>query len=216
MKNYRKMKQKLIVTMFFVLCTIFIGHTQNIEIMPYSSFQWGGKVKFYEGQVKFHESANYGIAMHINTPKGTAIQLEYLRQPTSIDVIEYGIIADRFDTYEVAMDWYQLGIIKQLPMGKLIPFGGITAGVVHFNPRTNEVDDQVKFSLTGQVGLKYFISDKIGIHMHVRMLMPVQWGGFGFYTGSGGSGTTVSAGSEIIQGDIGGGLIFRLGQKSEE
>lgn len=209
------MKQKIFVTVLIVLCSVYIGYTQKVEIMPYSSFQWGGKVKFYDGEVKFHESANYGIAMNINTPKGTAVQLEYMRQPTAIDVREYGTIIDRLDTYDVNMDWYQLGMLKQLPMGKVVPFAGITAGVVHFNARTNEVDDQVRFSLTGQLGLKYFITDKIGIKMHVRMLMPVQWGGFGFYFGSGGSGTTVSAGSEVIQGDVGGGLIFRLGQKSE-
>ena len=210
------MKHKIIVTVLFVLCNVYLGYTQSIDIIPYSSFQWGGKVKFYDGQVKFHESANYGIAMNINTPRATAIQLEYMRQPTTIDVWEYGIFEDWYERYDVNMDWYQLGFLKQLPQGNLVPFGGISLGVVHFNARTNEVDDQVRFSLTGQIGLKYYITDKIGIRLHARMLMPVQWGGFGFYFGSGGSGTTVGAGSEIIQGDVGGGLVFRLGKKSEQ
>jgi hypothetical protein len=44
------------------------------------------------------------------------------------------------------------------------------------------------------------------------MLIPTQWGGGGFYFGTGGSGVSVSGGSTLLQGDVSIGLVMRLGQ----
>ncbi len=184
---------------------------QEIELIPYASFHWGGKLQFYNGEINFQSSANYGLAINVVMPTGTAIQVEYMNQPTSFDARYYDGTGTEYQNYPVNNNWFQVGAIQQMDKGPLQPFGGVTLGALYFNPRTNEVADAWKFAMTGQIGLKYYINDKIGIRLHGGILMPIQWAGFGFYFGSGGSGTSVNAGSYIIQGQIGGGLIFRLG-----
>ncbi|MBS0000377.1 MAG: hypothetical protein KFF73_15455 [Cyclobacteriaceae bacterium] len=50
----------------------------------------------------------------------------------------------------------------------------------------------------------------MGIMVHARLLLPVQWFDAGFSMGTGGAGAGITTGSSIIQGDIGGGLVISL------
>lgn len=200
-----------------IVCLLFAGTImgQQLELSPYAGFEWGGKLRYSNGEVRFNSSENYGIAMNLLIPGGRSLQLEYFHQPTNIDVRYYDFTGPDFRRYDVNLNWFQAGAMQQIDLGGPVqPFGGITLGAAYFSPRTNEIQDVWKFAMTGQVGLKYYLSDKVGIRLHLRMLVPIQWAGFGFYFGSGGSGTTVNAGSYLIQGDVGGGLIFRLGPSS--
>jgi len=56
-----------------------------------------------------------------------------------------------------------------------------------------------------------WFSDRIGIRLQGRLLMPLYFAGAGVYFGSGGSGLSVGAGSTILQGDLTAGLIIGLG-----
>ncbi len=208
------MKIKLIALLLPALFLIKPAQAQTLELIPYASFQWGGKLRFYDGEVRFNSSENFGVALNLNLPGNRAFLVEYLNQPTSVDVLFYEFLGSDSRRYKVNMNWFQAGAMQQIDMGDVVPFGGITLGAVYFHPRTNELEDAWKFAMTGQVGMKYFLNEKVGIQMHLRMLVPIQWAGFGFYFGSGGSGTSVNAGSYLIQGDVGGGLVFRLGTGS--
>jgi hypothetical protein len=42
-------------------------------------------------------------------------------------------------------------------------------------------------------------------------MLPMFFGGVGFYFGTGGSGLSLNSYSAIVQGDFNGGLIFKLG-----
>ena len=63
-----------------------------------------------------------------------------------------------------------------------------------------------------QTGTNLYLSKRIGFRVHGRLNFPVQFNGFGFYAGSGGSGLAASAGAYFIQADIGAGLIIRLSE----
>jgi hypothetical protein len=189
---------------------------QNLEIIPYMSYQFGSKLRFYEGELKFQAGENYGIALNYGLPRGTVLQLEYFGQSTSLDVRLYDQLGPDFQAYPVNMHWIQAGGMQEFDFYPLVPFAGLTLGGLNFNPRTNELQDTWKFAVTGQVGLKYFLSERIGVRLHARLLMPIQWAGFGVSIGTGGVGTGINAGSYIFMGDIGGGLIFNLGPLGKE
>jgi hypothetical protein len=204
------MKRIFLLSVFlFSIAQLTFG--QNLEIIPYMSYQWGGKMEFYEGDMKFQSSENYGIALNYGLPSGTILQLEYMNQSTSLDVRLYEELGSDYKSYPVSMNWIQVGGLQGFDFYPLVPFAGITLGALNFNPRTNELQDAWKFALTGQLGLKYYFSERIGIRLHARLLMPIQWAGFGVSIGTGGAGAGINAGSYIFQGDIGGGLIFNLG-----
>ena len=205
------MKTKFYLSLLLIALTGSLV-AQNIELTPYTSYHFGGKINYYGGDAKFNDGQNYGIGLNIKTSFGASVQLEYMRQSTSFKYRHIEYTDYNYITHPVDMDWYQIAFLKYVEYGKLEPYGGISLGALNFLPRTNEVDETWKFAMTAQVGIKYFINDKIGIRLHARMLMPIQWGGFGIYAGSGGVSTGVSAGSYIVQGDLGGGLVFRLGK----
>ena len=203
---------KRIVLLSAVLLSLApLTFAQNLEIIPYMSYQWGGKLNFYNGDMQFQSGENYGIALNYSVPNGTVFQLEYMNQPTTLDVQLYGQLGSDYKSYPISMNWIQAGALQGFDFYPLVPFAGLTVGAVNFNPRTNELEDSWKFGLTGQIGLKYFFSERIGIRLHARVLMPIQWAGFGVSIGTGGAGAGINAGSYIFQGDIGGGLIFNLG-----
>jgi opacity protein-like surface antigen len=188
------------------------AYSQSIEISSYYGYQFGGDFRSYEGDVKFNSSENFGFTLGIKSPYETMVQLEYLLQPTDM-VVRFYNSQQGTERIKINMNWYQLVFIKEFGYGKMVPYGGIGFGAVHANPVKNEFDDRWKFSMTGKVGFKYFITKKIGLDFHARMLVPIQFGGFSFYAGSGGSGTSVNLGSSILQGDFGAGLILKLGKE---
>lgn len=204
------MKRNILLSAL-LLSMVTLSSAQNLEIMPYMSYQWGGKLNFYEGDIRIQSSENYGIALNYTIPRGTILQLEYFNQSTNIDVRLYEELGGNYQSYPVSMSWIQVGGLQGFDFYPLVPFAGMTLGAMNFNPRTNELQNSWKFAVTGQVGLKYYLSERIGIRLHARLLMPIQWAGFGVSIGTGGIGTGISAGSYIFQGDIGGGLIFNLG-----
>lgn len=204
------MKRSILLSAL-LLCIVTLSSAQNLEIMPYMSYQWGGKLNFYEGDMRIQSSENYGIALNYTIPRGTILQLEYFNQSTNIDVRLYEELGGTYQSYPVSMSWIQVGGLQGFDFYPLVPFAGITLGAMNFNPRTNELQDSWKFAVTGQIGLKYYFTERIGIRIHARLLMPIQWSGMGVSIGTGGLGAGINMGSYIFQGDIGGGLIFNLG-----
>lgn len=204
------MKRSILLSAL-LLCIVTLSSAQNLEIMPYMSYQWGGKLNFYEGDIRIQSSENYGIALNYTIPRGTILQLEYFNQSTNIDVRLYEELGGTYQSYPVSMSWIQVGGLQGFDFYPLVPFAGITLGAMNFNPRTNELQDSWKFAVTGQIGLKYYFTERIGIRIHARLLMPIQWSGMGVSIGTGGVGAGINMGSYIFQGDIGGGLIFNLG-----
>ena len=203
--------KRLILLPAFLICMGSLTMAQNLEIIPYMSYHWGGKLNFYEGDIRFKSSENYGIALNYTIARGTIIQLEYFNQSTDLEVRLYEELGGTYQSYPVNMSWIQVGGLQGFDFYPLVPFAGITLGAMNFNPRTNELENSWKFALTGQLGLKYYFTERIGVRIHARLLMPVQWSGFGVGIGTGGIGAGFNMGSYIFQGDIGGGLVFNLG-----
>jgi hypothetical protein len=89
-----------------------------------------------------------------------------------------------------------------------IGFGGLGAAIFD----ADGFDSHTVFAFTAGLGAKFNAGEKMGIRIQSRMLIPTQWGGGGFYFGTGGSGVSVSGGSTLLQGDVSIGLVMRLGQ----
>ncbi len=187
-----------------------LAKSQEVQLIPFAGYQWGGKIYYSTGEIKIDDSKNYGIAMNVLIPGGRALHLEYMQQPTTFELRDYVYTSGELEEYPVNLNWMQIGAMQHVMAGNVMPYAGLTLGALYANPRTSTIEDVWKFSFTLQLGLKYYINDKIGIRIHGGMLVPVQYTGFGLYFGSGGASTGVTTSSTILQGEIGGGLIFRL------
>ena len=102
-----------------------------------------------------------------------------------------------------------------MDMDNIKPYGSFTLGTTYFIPQSaaGEItySDSWKFSVTLGGGVKIWMSDRVGIRLHGRLMLPMFWGGAGFSVGTGGAGFTVGASTSMVQGDLGAGLIIALG-----
>jgi len=205
------MIKRILLFLAALLCYTSIIQGQSFEITPYASYTFGGTTPTRYGELKVRESDAYGGAFDVLLPSNFAIQLGYWRQATMAEHRSYA-----FPQYNenamLTMDWYQIGGYKVVPVNeKVSPFGGITLGATNFILESENQINEWSFAVTLQGGVKFYLNDRLGLRLHARLLMPLQWSGFGFYAGSGGAGAGVNAGTYFVQGDVGGGLIIRLG-----
>lgn len=174
---------------------IELGYTYN--------YQFGGKTYAYTGngrytELKVNDSDSHAFSLSIPAKWNTRLELAFFNQSTQV----YGDYS--FGSEDVDMRYYQIGVLKEMPKGNLIPYGAFSLGALEVDPTNG--DSVWKFAITLGGGLKYYFTKNIGLKLEARMMAPIAYGGI--YLGTGGSGASVN--SVTLQGYIGGGVTFAL------
>jgi len=184
----------------------------RIELTPISGYSLNGHVNLYRAKFKMENAAHYGGIISLELAPGTMGEFSYTRSKTTARYDEF-LTGNRTD-YDMAIDYFHLGSVKELSDGPVVPFGMMSAGITWFNMTSHGVSDHVSFSAALGGGVKFFFSDRIGIRLQGRLLLPMYFSGGGLFVGIGSGGTSsgvsVSTGVLAVQGDFSGGLIIRL------
>lgn len=196
--------------MIAIAMSIISAEAQNIEIIPQVNYTFGGRIYGQFGDLKIQDSESYGISLNI-VKDDFSIQLEYFYQPTTGAYRDY-FKPEMSQTSDLNINWYHLGARKRFNTSeKVVPFAGGSVGLTHFVLDSSPTGyDELAFSISLQAGTNIYFSDRVGLRLHSRLLVPIQFTGFGFYAGTGGSGLSATAGSYFLQADIGAGLVIRL------
>jgi hypothetical protein len=190
------------------------GTGGHIEMTPFVGYQLNGRIDFYEGDFKMDNAMSYGGMLSVQVGPGVFGEFSYSRSDTKGTYRPYlGI--DSYE-YDMAINYFQLGGIKTLGQGPVKPFGLFSGGATWFKMKDDYVDDEVVFSVALGGGLKVDLSDRIGLRLQGRMLMPlyIHGGGFFFGIGPGGPSSGISFNSTLLtlQGDFTGALVIKLGR----
>ncbi len=191
----------------------------RIEINPFGGYLLGGSVKFYEGKFKIENNACYGGNMSVLLGNGNHLEIGYTRMDTKGNWEPYSAFMDDYPrkTIDVAVNYLQIGEVKELELDNeaIKPYGVFSLGTTWFHPKVDNGEDEWLFSVSAGLGLKYFFTERIGIRVQARLLLPLVFDGAGFYMGIGtggvSSGVGVTSTAPIVQGDFTGGLVFVLG-----
>jgi len=205
------MKVRLLL---FALVAGFLANAQGnaIEIQPYVGFQFGNTLHAYEGQVKTQDGLDWGGTVNIELRPGVYLELMYSRMETSMQLDRYyGISNPPFDA---TIQYFHIGGLVEQSIGQVTTFGVFTLGAVDYNPDLASYSNETQFSIAFGGGVKYFFSDNIGIRLQARALMPLYFGGFGLFCGTGGCSGGAYTSSYTFAGDLTAGLILRLGGSS--
>jgi len=218
------MKIKLLRLLFLSSLIVFISlssiSAQKFEITPFYGYGFNGKVTGYYGDLNLRNDAIYGGSLDITIQPGMQLELFYSRSDTRADYIEF-----RGPTYkltDLSINYFQIGVVRHaMKKDNIVVYGVGSLGATLLSPSGepyNEYTDEQLyfedwwlFSLTLGGGAKIFLSDRIGIRLEARLMMPITWAGGGFMVGSGGSGFYLGGGSAILQASLMGGLIIALG-----
>lgn len=205
-------KYRIIVFALLILLPAGIFAQGKFEITPFGGYMFGGKFRFYEGELKIQDAANYGGIIDIEVAPDTKFEILWSQMQTSARFRPYyGYDYISSDPFNLTVNYFQIGGVREVDNGNVRPFGALTFGAAYFKPTTRSLPDHWQFAVTIGGGAKIWFSDHIGIRLQGRLMMPMYFAGVGGYFGTGGSGLTVGASSSVIQGDFTGGLIFSFG-----
>lgn len=219
----KQINSQLFKTLFLLVLigSIFTSNTlaQKLEITPFYGYHFAGKVTGYSGDLNIRDAGMYGLMLDINVQKGMQVELYYSRTDTRADFVEY-----RGPTYkltDISVNYFQLGFLRTVKKMKNTEMYGIfSLGASLFSPSGqpyDEIEEDVYFedwwffAMTVGGGAKVWFSERVGLRLEGRLMMPITWAGGGFMVGSGGGGFYLGGGSAILQASVTAGLMVRLG-----
>lgn len=205
------MKSSLLL---FALSIGFFAHAQNnaIEIQPYVGFQFGNTLHANEGQLKTRDGLDWGGTLNFEVRPGVYLELMYSNMKTSMRLDQY--FGPTRPSFDATIQYFHIGGLAEKSIGQVTPFGLFTLGAVDYNPDLPNYSNETQFSIAFGGGIKYFVTDNIGIRLQARGLMPLHFAGFGLFCGSGGCSGGAYTSSYTFAGDLTAGLILRLGGSS--
>lgn len=215
MKNRFKIIGLILITVSIILPSLSFAQSK-IELTPFVGYQFGGKMRFYEGELKVQDDLNYGLLVDIALAPDTYLEIYWSQMQTSAKFTPYygySYLDYLSEPFDININYIQIGGVQEVDIDNdmIKPFGAFTLGTTYFSPQENGYQDSWQFSVTLGGGAKIWFSDRVGIRLQGRLLMPLYFAGGGVYFGTGGSGLSVGAGSTILQGDFTAGLMIGLG-----
>jgi hypothetical protein len=203
----RKLTRSLTVigVIFLMAQPIIAQPTITLEV--FGGWLWTGKAG-QNNNIKVDDKGNYGVRAGVSPSSEILVEFEWNHTDTRLSW--YDVLTNTNEEEDVAMNYYMIGINKHMAEGPAVPYGLLNLGVLNVKGQTlNFSENWFTVGLGG--GLKYYMSDRIGIRLQARLLLPMQFAGIGFGCGGGGCSSGVSAYTSTIQGDFTGGVILRLG-----
>ncbi len=197
-----------------------LSQDKGIEIGGTYSYMWAGSCHLYQGEIQMEDGSQWGGFASFSLRPDTKLELSYLNSQSNAKFYAYSYIPQDFPQLNdvntpVTIQYFQLGSIYQIDKGKASPFFGVYLGAAYFHPTGTApkgvtYSDKWNFAMSFAGGVKLYASDKFGIRLQGRLLLPMYFSGGSMYVGTGGAGVAVGAGIPIVQGDVGVGIFLRL------
>lgn len=212
--------KKILVFALVLICTQDL--MAQVEISGFGGWLWTGKIPAWRQDIKVSDKGNYGAAIGYYIREEMLVQFEWNHTDNSATFREYNLDGSLGDIYNVPLrlNYYMLGFNYLVTYNEpIVPYGIVNLGILsaQSDPYSNVSGNSNTYFAAGLGGgLRYYVSDRIGIKLQARLLLPMQFGGVGFGcgigTGGAGCGAGVSTYTNIIQGDFTGGIVLKLGE----
>ena len=198
--------------LFIALLFPVLSFSQGAEIVPFVGYMFGGSVNYYEGKYKITDGMDYGVSVLVPIQQVVDLEINYTRMDSEGKFtanLGYPGYTDKQTS--MSTNYFQIGAVKAITLQnpKVVPFGSFSLGATWFD--FADYEDTWLFSITAGLGAKFMFSDRVGIMVRGRFMLPMFFGGVGFYAGTGGSGLSLNSYGAIIQGDFNAGLIIKIG-----
>jgi hypothetical protein len=195
------------VALLFVAVSPLAAQT-TLEITPTAGYRFGGTVDNDNGQFSASSDVAWGGTIGYRVKPDGLIELVYSRQPTTVSFAPD--TAARFVVGDAAIEYLQLGGALEFghdPNTK--PFFALTIGGTHFAPQATGLHDEYVFSFGAALGLKTYLSRRIGLRAQGRLWMSTLSADSQFWcTLPGGCVIHASNGVFFTQGEFSGGVMF--------
>jgi hypothetical protein len=208
-KNYNS-----ILLFFFTIAILFSSEVlAQTEIFGFGGYMTYSSVPVREGDLKFDDGPNYGFGIDIGIQRGVFVELNYTQNQTSVRLQRFNGPTEQL--FDMNTHYFQIGAqyeFKKSPKQKAFPYTLATLGATLFDAKDASLTDEWRFSVAFGGGGKFYLSDKIGLRLQARMLIPMTFSGGGMWCGTGGCGAAIGAWTPLVQFDFTVGVFIKLGR----
>lgn len=188
------------------------GSLAKLEIMPFGGYMFGGRIKLWDGEIDINGNGNYGVALGFPIEKILTVELSYFRMDTKADWKPYrGVTNPPPSTYNMAMQYFQLGAVKYIKTGPVKPFGLVSLGATWFDNKSgSDWNDLWAFSAVMGGGVRVELNENMALRLQGRFMAPLYFNGIGIGIGTGGVSGGAYFGAYALQGDFSAGLVLKI------
>lgn len=179
----------------------------NVEITPFAGYTWGGDVTEVRtgSTLGLRDASSYGFAIDFRQQEESWAELYLSRQQTGLQT-NGGLLSGR-KTLDVDIDYYHIGGTYSEATGKIKPYAVGSLGATYFNPDGEALSSDTKFSLSLGGGVKFYLTEHMGLRLEGRWFGTLVGGGGGIFCYNGACMFTVQ-GDVLSQFTTNAGLIF--------
>jgi hypothetical protein len=181
---------------------------QKVELSPFIGYETGANIYSSYGDLHIGDGMDWGGSLDVGMGGGRYGEFSYSHMASTLD-LESGITNERL--CDLAIDYYSLGVLQEIkPDAKATPYGLFTLGVVNYRPTSGDISSENKMHISLAGGVKIKASEKVGLRLQARLLMPLYYAGTYFTAGTGGAGVSMGGGIKGVQGDFTAALVINL------
>jgi opacity protein-like surface antigen len=207
--NFFNLMTTLVVAILLSAMFFQANAQKKIEIFGLAGYQLNGDVTVARGELSFDDGMSYGLGIDIPVERYMSAEISWSMASSNVSLDEY--LGSNVLISDLYIHTFQAGALVEPKKGqKVSPFGLFTLGATLFTPTEGNYDDEWRFSIALGGGVKIEMSDKVGLRLQGRLLIPMQFEGGSVYVGTGGAGVAIGAYTAFVQGDFSGGIYFRL------
>jgi opacity protein-like surface antigen len=183
---------------------------RTIEITPWAGLFWSTRVSTSIGTLGFDAAPDAGAVLGIQVDGKSQVEILYLFARPQARFTSTSPFYASSPAFGVTTQYLQLGGLTTFDQGPVEPFLSGGLGLAWFSPSDVQVDGAVTlqprdawlfaFHLGG--GVKWWLSESIGLRLQARFLMPVFFNSGTFLSGPNGAELRVNGGIPIVQGDV--------------
>jgi Outer membrane protein beta-barrel domain len=205
---------KRIILFLFFGVILFSGEIlAQTELFGFGGYMTYSSIAVREGDLKFNDGPNYGFGLDVEIQKGIMVELNYTHQQTTARLRRF--IGGEEPLFDMNTHYFQIGALYEFRKSskqKAFPYTLATLGATLFDAKDPSLSDEWRFSVAFGVGGKFYLSEKIGLRLQTRLLMPLTFSGGGMWCGTGGCSVGVGAWTSLVQFDFTAGVFIRLGK----
>ena len=205
------MLKKIILLGCFIFAITLVSRAQRFELTPFGGYTFADKIPIELGEATIKGGITYGGIFSFDFKKRNTFEIIFSRMDATATA--YSDVPGFIDmTDQVDVNYILAGIKWRFPINKqALFFAGINLGPGIIASKDDKFTTMTKFAIGVDAGIKYSLSEKLGLRFQAFLNTPVTDEGETIWWSSG-TGTTAGSTSyfPLTQFGLTAGLVFHI------
>lgn len=190
---------------------------RTLELTPWAGLFWSSGVNTSIGTLVFDVAPDVGAVLDIQVDGKSQVEVLYLLARPQARFDSTNPFYASSPSFGVTTQYLQIGGLTTFDQGAVEPFLSGGLGLAWYHPSdvqpaegtiSLQPQDAWVFAFHLGGGVKWWISEAIGLRLAARFLLPVFFNAGAFLSGPNGAMLRVNAGIPVVQGDVSLGLAI--------